>query len=176
MKLTQDEYWDQWMKDRLDPDNWFTIPEFGVKPADVDFHGFQGAIVTATEENREANIEIRSMVKSARAFAQQVFVTHQEALQANLDFLYAVENEGYQPTLRDAAAFRYSSLMFTLERLFGAHKTPAQQLRDIAYAGASLGDLGQVAADIKQGQHLDTVEASIRAAEILAKFKKGGAA
>jgi len=167
---------EEWERDRLDPDNYFRIPEFDVRPADVEFHGFEGHIVTATAENREVSIEIRSMVKSARAFAQQVFVTHQEALQANLDFLYAVEDEGYQPTLRDAAAYQYSSLMFTLERLFGAHKTPAQQLRDLAYAGALLGDLGQVAANIKQGQHLDTVEASIIAAEILAKFKKGSAA
>ncbi|MDD0814254.1 hypothetical protein PSQ39_06390 [Curvibacter sp. HBC28] len=177
MTSAPDQPWGEWEHDRLNPDNYFRIPEFGVKPADVNFRGFSGPIITTRLEQVETFLEIRRMVGFARSFLQQVFASYRDAQDAHIAFLDATSDPSYRPTTLDVAAWCYFDFIWTLERKFEGDKDEAGQLLAMASAGATLGGLGQVVTSIRDSRHLDVVEASLKTEEILSKFaKKGGSA
>lgn len=164
---------EEWERDRLDPDNYFRIPEFDVRPADVEFHGFVGPIVLPTDDQREIRVEIRRMVRAARGFLREVFESYRAALDVELKFLVSMEDSKYEPTPADGVVWSYFDCIRTLEQALDHDKAALAKMLALASAGAALGELGQLAAAIKESRN---IEASARAAEILAKFKKGGAA
>lgn len=164
---------EEWERDRLDPDNYFRIPEFDVSPADVDFHGFEGPIVSPTDDERAIRVEIRYMVRAARAFLREAFDSYRVAQDAELEFLCSVEDPKYEATPADGVVWCYFDCIRTLERALDHERPPLFKMHDLASAGAALGELGQLAAAIKESRN---IEASVRRSEILAKFKKGGAA
>jgi hypothetical protein len=70
--LTAEEA-EKWQRDREDPDNWFSIPEFGIKPVDVEFAGFKFPIVTTGQFAEPAQEDIRELVRITRSLAQREF-------------------------------------------------------------------------------------------------------
>lgn len=63
-----------WLTDQCDPDNWLSIPEFGVMPQDVFFEGFAFPIVTPQSKDLRARHEnIRSLVKFVRSTIRTKF-------------------------------------------------------------------------------------------------------
>lgn len=173
MNSQQRRWNDEWERDRLDPDNYFRIPEFDVRPVDVDLHGFEGPIVLPVEDQREIRIEIRRMVRAARGFLREVFESYRAALDAELEFLVSMEDPKYEPTPADGLVWSYFDCIRTLEQALDNDKAPLVRMLHLASAGAALGELGQLTAALKESRN---IEASVRAAEILAKLKKGGAA
>jgi len=165
---------EEWERDQLDPDNYFRIPEFDVRPTGVGSHGFEGPIVTPTDDQREIRIEVRRMIRAARSYLQQVFVTYRDALDAELEFLCSMEDPKYDPTPADGVVWSYFDCIRTLERSLDHERTPLSKMHDLASAGAALGELGQLASAIKESRN---IEAVVRTSEILAKLlKKGGSA
>lgn len=165
---------EEWERDRLDPSNYFKIPEFDVRPADVDFRGFEGHIVLPGDDQREIRVEIRHMVRAARGFLREVFESYRAALDAELEFLYSVENPKYEATPTDGVVWCYFDCIRTLERALDHERPPLFKMRDLASAGAALGELGQLTFAIQESRN---IEAAVRTSEILARLlKKGGAA
>jgi len=165
---------EEWERDQLDPDNYFRIPEFDVRPTGVGSHGFEGPIVLPGDDQREIRVEIRHMVRSARGFLREVFDSYRAAQDAELEFLYSVEDPKYEATPADGVVWCYFDCIRTLERALDHERPPLFKMRDLASAGANLGELGQLAAAIKESRN---VEAAVRTSEILARLlKKGGAA
>ena len=63
-----------WAIDQLDPDNWLRISDFGVRPEDVLFKGFSGAIVVPQSiDLRHRHENIRSLVKLVRSKIRKQF-------------------------------------------------------------------------------------------------------
>jgi hypothetical protein len=76
-----------------DPDNWLTIPEFGVLPADVDFDGFDHPIFTPACVDVKWRRELLGTVKMVRAAIRKRFPTLLELRQANDEYLTILRRE-----------------------------------------------------------------------------------
>lgn len=60
-----------WNIDKLDPDNWIRIPEFGINPKDVDYKGFVFPIVLPISRGYGLRCIVREHVKTARTLMRK---------------------------------------------------------------------------------------------------------
>lgn len=86
--MNKKEILNAWLKDQCDPDNWLSIPEFGVMPQDVAFEGFAFPIVNpGSKDLRERHENIRSLVKFTRANIRTKFESLVDVRDAHLRVL-----------------------------------------------------------------------------------------
>ena len=148
MRIGKQQLTREWEKDQLDPDNWFVIPEFNVKPADVGFVGFGLPIVhpNVNGDERQVRLIIRDLVTLARDLARKDFSSLCE-LRANFievldkfdwDLDDTDNQKAQQYTDLNATAFGYDCVMRDLRNSVEKNSTKNEALLDIALAAQSL--------------------------------------
>ena len=82
---------ENWDVQKLDPDNWLEIPDFGVQPQDVDFKGFSDALVLAGKPPDPLIQAMRHMVSVLRKRTAHHFKNFAEMRDARRSILAAIE-------------------------------------------------------------------------------------
>jgi len=146
---------ERWEHDQNDPDNWFQIPEFGIRPLDVAFSGFALPIVHPRAESRTLSGNIRQLVRLARQRARKEFDSLRQLQEANLQALDILEphilgvgEQSKRPFhLTDAqrSAALYALIMHSLQRaaehaMVGKARDALARLEALAEACAMLGN------------------------------------
>jgi hypothetical protein len=162
---TQAQRDDAWQEDRLDPDNWLEIPDFGVMPADVGFEGFAFPIVDPQAEYYEARGHIRAMVTRLRILARKQFASMNDLLDCELADLEAIR-AGRDVTRAGGYAHFYRMIMWALKEVTLA-QTAEGRLRDLALAAVWLADF--VEYDAEQ----PTETSSEVASKLLERLRRG---
>lgn len=124
---------DEWKRDRLDPDNYFVIPDFDAVPRPPRFAGFRDPIVTPQSLDRQLDEDLRELVKVGRALAKRAFKSLGEAREKQEE-AYVWLAEGKPLTELHYAAFQYSSL----ESLGGIRLLPRDQFVRVMMTSAVL--------------------------------------
>lgn len=89
-----DEHAD-WNVDKLDPDNYLVIPEFGVMPESVQFKGFDCPLVYPGVPHREAAKSIRSMLRVARLQIRKRFNSYADVIRV-FDEVFHIKGDGVE--------------------------------------------------------------------------------
>lgn len=92
-----------WLQYRNDPDNWLRIPEFGVRPDDVDLVGFAYPIIGPFTDADEQSFEqsVRDMVATLRGLARAEFsslIDLQACKAEGLELLWPIDGAADGPT------------------------------------------------------------------------------
>lgn len=106
-----------------DPDNWLQIPEFGVRPVDVNFEGFAIPVIGPANRDLEFAESVRHSVRAVRTQAQRRFGTLaaiQDLYNAALHAV-AANDDGEAVLLRpwtldEMFAYRFGMFMWHVER------------------------------------------------------------
>jgi hypothetical protein len=87
------EHRQQWQISFPDPDNWLTIPEFGVLPADVGYAGFDHPIFTPECSDVKWRCQLLAAVKLVRAGIRNRFPTLLDLRRNNDEYLAILQRE-----------------------------------------------------------------------------------
>ena len=136
-----------WPKHQNDPDNWIEIPEFNVRPQDVEFRGFAYPIYAPKMVNPQFRLSIWEMVKAVRSQARKRFKSLSDLRAAHISLLDRVvlfDKEFTTETYSDdeVFAFRYESIFYNLERCLQFHKKDKNNsIVALARAGSDLAEM-----------------------------------
>ncbi|MGX5650192.1 hypothetical protein ACWKW4_08050 [Hydrogenophaga borbori] len=134
-----------WMLEhRHDPDNWLRIPEFGVRPADVNFEGFEVPILGEYADEFPWKVPVFEVVHSVRDEARERFKTLKQlkaeySVTLNSAELMLEPNENPAAwTSRQMFAAKYFWFFHSIELAIGAYESSEHQLEAMAYLANGL--------------------------------------
>jgi hypothetical protein len=176
---------DAWAVDQLDADNWFRIPEFGVKPEEVQFEGFAFPIVSPYMDHYEARQSVRNLVRVARQLIVREVSTVLEAKMEAIGALEALDT-GKSPTGRQAASLIYGYVVRGLEGAFSDFGDEHSRFEALAGNAATIaqwasGEIGSAMRGMGKAEraHMQAIAKQPRPAarkhdhdELLAKFDR----
>ena len=121
---------------RNNPDAWIDIPEFRIKPFDVNYEGF-AIPVFGLDVDYEFTENLIGIIGSARKLAMRSFKK-----MAALDFIYEL---GLRKIKKERAligcekvAVNYRLIMWNLELVVSPHTTQELKLEELAFAASDL--------------------------------------
>lgn len=133
-----------WPKHQNDPDNWIVIPEFNVRPQDVEFRGFIYPIYAPKMLNPQFRLSIWEMVKAVRSQARKRFKSLADLKNAHATAFekYAAVDPEYATldwSKDEIFAFRYISFFWSLEECIHAYaKNKIKSITALATAGSDV--------------------------------------
>jgi hypothetical protein len=123
----------QYATEREDPNNWFRIPEFGVRPAEVGWQGFSHEILYPGCDRPDVRVDVRELVAILRRLAMREGASLR-ALAATMQ-----DGDGTRADLeRQRPTMRYVCIVRELERALEGRDADGQE-RSLESAFESLG-------------------------------------
>lgn len=119
------------------PDAWLYIPNFGVKPSEVNFEGFRYPVFTHKANHALAE-NIASLIGTARKLIQIDFKKIDEVDQSFIEAMDELEDPNAILGKRYRAAVLYKIFIFDIERVTSSRASPNKKLEAMASAASSL--------------------------------------
>lgn len=119
------------------PDTWAHIPEFDVKPSDVEFKGFSDFVFgPKTSTNFSENLV--DLIRIARKLVRKEFKTLKDVNQSNLAAwdLLEIPDEALSQTQR--AGIIYQLVMMSIRQTCSHYTSAEIKLNAMAFAGSSV--------------------------------------